>query len=216
MKIAFLGTSHAAKHLAKAAEDKGFEIVRLHEADMVFVSEDTQTDQHGNRNLDTIRALVQQAQSHSGPIVLTSQVPPGFTRSLNFNVWHQAETLRIVDAMHRAAHPEMIVVGCRDPEQQLPRPYLEYLRAFECPVLTMTWEEAEFSKVAINMMLAAQVDATNQLSAAAEKIGAKWSRVAEVLRHDQRIGPYAYLTPGRWEDSPHLLRDFVTLCEIEQ
>lgn len=215
MKICFIGTSHAAEHLARAAAEKCFELVRLHDADMVFVSEDTPTDAHGNRDLDKIRALLQVAQSHPGPIVLTSAVPPGFTRSLGFNLWHQAETLRMVDAMHRADRPEMIIVGCQHPQQVLPRPYLEYVSAFECPVLTMTWEEAEFAKIAINMMLAAQVDETNRLAAAAEKVGAKWSTVANVLRHDQRIGPYAYLEPGSWKDSRHLMRDFVSLCEIE-
>ncbi len=215
MKIHFIGASHAAQHLSHAAADKGFELVRLHEADIVFVSEDTPTDADGNRDLDKIRSLVQVARSHSGPIVLTSAVPPGFTRSLGFKLWHQAETLRILDAAHRAAHPEMIIVGCQDTMDSLPKPYLEYLKAFECPVLTMTWEEAEFAKVAINMMLIAQVDATNMLSEAAEKVGAKWSRIADVLRHDQRIGPYAYLEPGKWENSRHLKRDFQTLCEID-
>jgi UDPglucose 6-dehydrogenase len=215
VKICFLGTSHAAQHLSKAAADKGFELVRLHDADIVFVSEDTPTNAEGTRDLQPIRALLQVAESHPGPIVLTSAVPPGFTRSLGLRIWHQAETLRMIDAGHRAATPEMFIIGCPDLQESLPAPYQQYLAAFECPILTMTWEEAEFAKLAINSMLAAQVDATNALAAAAEKVGAKWSRIANVLRHDARIGPYAYLEPGRWENSPHLLRDFVTLCEIE-
>jgi UDPglucose 6-dehydrogenase len=215
LKIHFLGTSHAAQHLARAASDKGFHLSPLAEADLVFVSEDTPTAEDGTRNLDKIRALVQIAQSHAAPIVLTSAVPPGFTRSLGFTLWHQAETLRIRDAEHRAAHPEMIIIGCQHPQLQLPHPYVEYVNSFQCPKLLLTWEEAEFAKIAINTMLAAQVDATNQLAAAAAKVGARWPRIADVLRHDSRIGPHAYLEPGRWEDSPHLLRDFVTLCEIE-
>jgi hypothetical protein len=31
--------------------------------------------------------------------------------------------------------------------------------------------------------------------------------------YDKRIGTYT--TPGRWQDSIHLLRDYVTLKEIE-
>lgn len=215
MKICFLGTSHAAQHLSKAAADKGFELVRLYDADIVFVSEDTPTNADGERDLRPIRELLLGASPHPGPIVLTSAVPPGFTRGLGMRIWHQAETLRILDAEHRAAHPEMIIIGCPDDAVALPASYLEYVKAFDCPVLTMSWEEAEFAKIAINNMLIAQVDETNRLAAAAEKVGARWKTIAEVLRHDARIGPHAYLEPGNWEASRHLKRDFVTLCEIE-
>ena len=78
----------------------------------------------------------------------------------------------------------------------------------------MSWEDAEFAKIAINMFLASQVDTTNRLAAAAAKVSADWGKIAVVLAHDQRIGPHAYLTPGRWQDSLHLLRDAVTLEEI--
>ena len=145
------------------------------------------------------------------PIVLTSQVPPGFTRSIGIQ-WHQAETLRIKDAFERAFYPEMFIVGG---DGEIPAAYREYLEAFNCPILRMSLEEAEFSKIAINTFLAAQVDTTNRLAKAAEKVGAKWERIAEVLRHDGRIGRHAYLEPGRWEDSPHLLRDAATLRELE-
>jgi UDPglucose 6-dehydrogenase len=79
----------------------------------------------------------------------------------------------------------------------------------------MTWEDAEFTKIAINTFLAAQVDTTNRLAAAAKMVGANWGAIACALRYDARIGPKAYLQPGRWEDSRHLMRDHVTLCEIE-
>ena len=109
--------------------------------------------------------------------------------------------------------PEYIAVG--GPYNICPG-YADYLMAFQCPVLRMTWEEAEFSKIAVNMALAAQVDYTNRLSAAAAKVGVKWENVAKALKLDSRIGPRAYLVPGRWQNSPHLLRDAMTLSEIEQ
>ena len=67
------------------------------------------------------------------------------------------------------------------------------------------------TKIAVNMMLAAQVDYTNRMSAACAKVGADWREVSKALKHDKRIGPEAYLTPGRWQDSKHLYRDYVTL-----
>lgn len=216
MKLAFLGTSHAAVHLARAAAEKGFELAAPRSADLIFVSEDTPTDAEGRRDLDVIRGLVRTARECRAPIVLTSAVPPGFTRSLGFDLWHQAETLRMRDAEERARNPERLIVGARDPEAPLPEPYWAYLASFGCPILRMTWEEAEFSKVAINAFLVAQVEMTNRLAEAAALAGANWATVAEVLRLDGRIGPKAYLTPGRWQDSRHLLRDWRTLGEIGQ
>lgn len=215
MKVSFFGASHAARHLKAAALEKGFEVCVPHQADLLFVSEDTPTDETGKRDLSLIRRLVQAAALFSAPLVVTSQVEPGFTRSLGLPCYHQAETLRILDAAERARNPEMLIVGAQNPAAPLPAAYAEYLRAFACPILLMSWEEAEFAKVAINATLAAQVENTNRLAAAAERVGARWEAIAEVLRHDRRIGPHAYLAPGRWQDSAHLVRDARTLRAIE-
>ena len=211
--IHFLGSSHAAQHLKEAAVKRGVPVTdHKNLANVIFVSEDTATDDGGNRDLSAIRELVAEAARCTAQIVLTSQVPPGFTRSLGLpNIYHQAETLRIKDAKERALNPEYIAVGG---PQGICRVYAEYLLSFHCPVLRMTWEEAEFSKIAVNMTLAAQVDNTNRLAAAAEKVGAKWENVAKALKLDSRIGRNSYLSPGRWQASKHLLRDAVTLEKI--
>lgn len=215
-KLCFMGNSHAAVHLAAAAQAKGFEMVVPGEADVVFVSEDTPTNADGVRDMVPIRELAMVAIASGRPVVITSQCEPGWTRSLGggINLFHQADTLRIRDAAHRAMHPEMMIVGTFSPAAPLPAEYLEYLVSFSCPVLQMSYEEAEFAKVAINCFLAAQVALTNRLSRAAGRVDASWDRVREVLRHDSRIGPAAYLTPGRWQDSSHLLRDDLTLRRI--
>lgn len=208
--ICFLGTSHAAQHLREAAIKRKVEVTNDPEvADVLFVSEDTPTDASGNRDLAPIRELVTKAATTGAQIVLTSQVPPGFTRSLGIpNIYHQAETLRIKDAKERAYAPDYIAVGG---PQGICRAYAEYLMAFHCPILRMSWEDAEFSKIAVNMTLAAQVDNTNRLAEAASNAGADWKNVAKAMALDSRIGPHSYLTPGRWQDSKHLLRDHVTL-----
>ena len=217
--ICFLGSSHAPTTLAAAARSHGLRVTdQISLASLVFVSEDTPTDETGNRDLRPIKRLIDETSIRTqAPIVLTSQVPPGFTRSLNMaRVIHMAETLRMKDAMQRARFPEQFIVGVPDPQEYvLPRDFMTYLYApGDARVHIVSYEEAEFAKIAINMMLAAQVDATNRLSEAAVKVGANWGRVAEVLRCDSRIGPDAYLTPGRWHDSRHLLRDHVTLEAI--
>ena len=208
--IHFLGTSFAPQHLKTAAIKRGVPVTNgIEEASLVFVSEDAPVAKDGTRDLSKIRDLVEIARSTGAPIVLTSQVPPGFTRSLDIErIWHQAETLRIKDATLRAMNPDYIAVGG---ESNIPREYADYLIAFGCPVLRMSWEDAEMSKIAVNMMLAAQVDYTNMMSEACRKAGADWKQVSKALHLDQRIGPEAYLTPGRWQDSLHLLRDWHTL-----
>ena len=213
--ICFLGTSHAAQHLKDAAIKRGNKVCEKPEnASVIFISDDTPTDESGKRDLRPIRELVAKAASYSAQMVLTSQVPPGFTRSLGLaNIYHQAETLRIKDAEERAFKPDYIAVGG---PQGVSREYAEYLISFHCPVLRMTWEEAEFSKIAVNMMLAAQVDYSNMMSKYAHHFGANWEVVCKSLRLDKRIGPNAYLTPGRWQDSLHLLRDFNTLQQVEK
>ena len=211
--ICFVGDSHAAIHLRQGAEARGVKTVPYPNlATVIFVSEDTPTDENGVRNVEPIRALVRRVNAYNVPIVLTSQVPPGFTRSLELkNIWHQAETLRIKDSVYRAANPDYIAVGGTAP---IPPDYADYLIAFGCPVLRMSWEDAEMTKIAVNMMLAAQVDYANHLSAATATFGADWNQVRRALHLDKRIGPDAYLTPGRWQDSKHLLRDWNTLEDL--
>ena len=197
-----------------AAIKRGHEVTfNAKQADVVFVSEDTPTDANGVRDLQPIYELIDVARGIGKPIVLTSQVPPGFTRALGIDkIHHQAETLRIKDSEERAYSPDYIAVGGN--ESQWHPTYVKYLYSFGCPVLPMSFESAEMTKIAVNMMLAAQVDMTNKLAAAAAKVGADWYRVKHALALDKRIGPHAYTTPGRWQDSLHLLRDHVTLEAI--
>lgn len=212
MGLCFLGTSHAAVHLRNAARERGLPIVSAQDADVIFVSEDTPTDSDGRRDMRPIIKLIEQSRKYPAVTVVTSAVEPGFTRALGYHdIWHQAETLRIKDAAERARHPEMLIVGSYRGDEEIPPEYMFYLNAWKCPVLQMTWESAEFAKVAINCTLASQVENTNRLQKAAEKFGADWLHVANALMHDKRIGKYAYLTPGRWQDSKHILRDMRTL-----
>jgi len=215
--ICFVGTSFAPTHLRQAAKDRGLTLTDLQSSELVFISEDTPTE-NGVRDLVRIKNLISATVLEMKPnavLVLTSQVPPGFTRSLGLNLYHMAETLRVIDAPERALRPEQFIIGCEDPSKPLRSALLQYLTVFNCPVFQMTWEEAEFAKIAINMTLASQVESANRLSAAAKKVGADWDTIKNVLKHDRRIGPHSYLKPGRWQRSDHLYRDWITLKEIE-
>lgn len=214
--IHFVGTSYAAVTLKEAARRRGLKLTDdISKASLIFVSEDTPTDEYGNRDLSIIKEMVVDSLSYNVPVVITSQVEPGFCRQYNGKVYHQAETLRIEDGMQRAMHPEMFIVGSTIGSDIIRPEYDEYLFAFDCPVIHMTYEEAEFSKIAINAFLISQVETTNMLSQAADKCGCDWGKIAHVLRKDSRIGKYAYLSPGDWRNSKHLLRDYVTLQDME-
>lgn len=220
--IYFWGTTHAAQHLRMAAAVRGNTIAPdITKAEVIFICQDTPTNPDGERHQEPIAAdlgyvMAQRSDARPKPqIVITSQVEPGWTRahSLNWPIFHQAETLRIKDAFFRAIEPDYIIVGGEDCPNQS---YAKYLLSFQCPLIFGTWEDAEFSKIAVNMMLAAQVDAANMLSEAAQNAGANWGKVSEALRCDKRIGPHSYLTPGRWQDSLHLLRDAKSLKKYAQ
>ena len=218
--ICFLGDSHAPHTLAAAARANGLRVTEeISLASLIFVSQDTPTDEDGKRDLEPVRLLCLRALEDSKvPIVLTSQVTPGFTRNLRepARIFHMAETLRMKDAMERARNPEQFIVGVADPNEYiLPREFMHYLYSHgPARAHVMSYEEAEFAKIAINMHLAAQVDIASKLAKAAAKVGARWKPIADVLRRDSRIGISAYLEPGRWQDSRHLLRDHVTLEAI--
>ena len=218
--ICFLGDSHAANTLREAAFKKGLHTTNdPSRADIIFVSQDTPTDERGARDLEPIRAMVYHAEGFGKPIVLTSAVPVGFTRSLGItNIWHMAETLRIRDAMERALEPEQFIVGVADmADPWVPEPFANYLKAWgkwdpgEDPEYeAVTYEEAEYAKIAINVHLAHQVHVANQLAAKASILGCDWERIKRILQNDKRIGPHAYLDPGDPLASRHILRDWRT------
>lgn len=222
MKVYFEGASHLTHWSKVGASARGLQVCwHSYEADLICIAHDTPTDENGNRNLGMIQELIKMYRGER-PVLLMSQVPPGFCRKQNMpNLYHYPETLRISDSYHRAVNPEYIIIGCMttyepdigDGGIQHER-VMEYVNAFNCPFMSMSYEEAEFSKIAVNMMLAAQVDYANRMADAGTKIGANWDKIAGAIKHDKRIGS-AYLIPGRWQDSLHLLRDYLTLKEIE-
>jgi UDPglucose 6-dehydrogenase len=199
--------------MSVAAARRGFVPVpetEIDSAELVFVAQDVATDSHANRLYSSLPAF----WGCLKPVILCSQVVRGFCRRQELpDMYHQPETLRIIDATDRAYSPECIVVGCADPKDDIPKAYQTYLDAFQCPIVKTDYETAEFSKIAINMYLASQVDTTNRLAEAAKKCGANWDAIKLAVGYDKRIGTYT--TPGRWQDSIHLLRDYVTLKEIE-
>lgn len=162
-----------------------------------------------------------EAASSGATLVVLSQVPPGFTRSLDerlqrddadrrLQVFYQVETLIVGRAVERALQPERFIVGCREARRPLPASYEALLRSFGCPILSMRYESAELAKIAINLFLVSSVSTTNMLAELCETLGADWAEIAPALRLDRRIGPSAYLAPGLGLSGGNLERDLIT------
>src|SRR2546422_9622242 len=60
----------------------------------------------------------------------------------------------------------------------------------------MSIRSAEMTKHALNAYLATSISFVNELASLAETCGADVRDVVRALRHDRRIGPRAFLSPG--------------------
>jgi UDPglucose 6-dehydrogenase len=158
-------------------------------------------------------------------IVLMSQVPPGFTRALGghirhvrpelqFKLLYLVETLIFGDAVRRALQPARFIVGCAAASTPIPGLFQDRLEKFGCPILPMSYESAELTKVAINLYLVGSVTYTNTLSDLCEAIGADWSEIVPALRLDNRIGEWAYLRPSLGVAGGNLERDLINLRDL--
>ena len=176
----------------------------LEACEVVFLTLDVPVDVDGHSDLTGVRKLFEQIVRHVAPdttVVLLSQIPPGFTRSLVsspgiYNVssdrlFCQVETLIFGRAVERALHPERFIIGCGSAETKLPDAYAKFLDSFDCPILPMRYESSELAKIAINMFLVSSVTTTNTLAEVCEAVGAEWAEVVPALRLDARIGSKA-------------------------
>ena len=204
MRVGFAGETHLAQTNAKAAEIRGFDVVMvdgycepLSACDLVFIARDADTAE----DLEEVERLTRRVISATWtetPIVVLSQVLPGFTRKhleRHSLLFYQVDTIIMNCALERVLHPERHIIGCEHPDKPLPPALADYLEWFPAPVVKMGLESAELAKLAINFILASQVAAANTLKVAAASCRASWSDIIPALRLDARIGK-SYLEPG--------------------
>jgi UDPglucose 6-dehydrogenase len=201
----------------------------LKKADIIYIAPDIPTTDKGISNLEGIRKLIDLISpyiSRTSCLIVLSQVPPGFTRSLQKTtlstqldpgkIYYQVETLVFGIALHRALYPERFIIGTQDTKTPLDLKFESFLKAFNCPLLIMDYESAEFCKICINAFLASTVSTANTLEEICQKIGAKWSDIVPALRLDKRIGEYAYLMPGLGLSGGNIERDLRTITSLSQ
>lgn len=193
---------------------------QLHICDLLVVAPDVVTSPEGESDLSEVDVLMNTAikcASVGAPIILLSQVPPGYTRKFSTTreqIFYQVETLVFGLAVQRALSPERIIVGASHGDEKIPEPYAEWLRVFSAPVHVMRFESAELAKISINLFLAAFLSTTNSLAELAESVGADWAEIEPTLRTDRRFGEYAYLSPGLGISGGNIERDLVTFRRL--
>jgi UDPglucose 6-dehydrogenase len=209
--IGFSDYGHLGTHSAEASKINGFEVTeKIEECDIVYISPDRPSDVSPEEAVEKILPRLKK----DAILVVLCQVDPGFTRTIKwptYQLYYQVETLKINDeALERALNPERIIIG---DNEFIDVRYLTFLQSFNCPILHMSYESAELSKIAINLYLVAQLETTNKLAKIAEEIGANWNDIIPALQSDKRIGQHAYLKPGNGI-GPHLQRDVDTVAKM--
>lgn len=198
------------------------DINSLESCDIVYIAVDVPTNNFGASDLSPVEEIIAaatRAMKKDSILVVLCQVPPGFTRKLNWpeeQLFYQVETLIFGRAMDRAMNPERFMIGCTNPKDPLPPKLTQYLKSFHCPILPMRYESAELAKISINMFLVASVSTTNTLAEICEQIGASWSEISPALHLDKRIGQYAYLNPGLGIAGGNLERDLTTVINFSK
>src|SRR5215831_19514306 len=195
----------------------------LSSCDVVYVAPDVPTDDHGRGDVSGLTALIRDVAGAMNPdavLVILSQVPPGYTRTIGTwpleRLYYQVETLVFGQAVERALKPERTIVGSADPAAPLDSRFRAVLDAFGCPILPMRYESAELAKISINCCLVASVSVANTLAELSERIGADWNEIAPALRLDRRIGAYSYLAPGLGIAGGNLERDLATVLKLSE
>ena len=215
----------AEPHIGDALRSKALSLTwtddlsHLSSCEIVLIAIDTVLNPDGSNDDSEVKRLALLADSvvpEDTPLVIMSQVEPGFTRSLSTRrtAYYLMETLVFGRGLERALHPERFTVGSPTPEAELPIPLKLYLEQASCPVIVMSLESAELSKLAANYVLAANLTASNALAAVAEKIGASWTDVEGSLRLDERIGSKAYISAGPGIGGTNIPRDVLGIRRI--
>ena len=196
------------------------ELKNLNKCNIVYVSQDIRTNNKNKSDIKSILRLVNKIIKYINKqclLVIYNQVPPGFTRKIKWpknQLFYQVETLIFGKAIKRALKPERIILGCLRPNNKINKTLNHYLNSYKAPIIKMSYESAELTKISINLFLISSVIVTNKLSEVSEKIGAKWFDIIPALQLDKRIGKYSYIKPGLGISGGNLERDLENIINI--
>jgi UDPglucose 6-dehydrogenase len=196
----------------------------LRDAEILWVTFDTPVDDDDHADPGWVRAQLDTVRAHVNPhtlVIVSSQIPVGFTRKLQ-GEWSaedatlsfacSPENLRLGQALKAFRSPERVIVGLgeRADDHQIG----ELVAPFSGSVEWMSLESAEMTKHALNSFLAMSVAYANELARICERVGAEAHEVERGLRTDPRVGARAYVSPGPAFAGGTLARDISFLTEL--
>lgn len=201
----------------------------LQGADVLWLTFDTPVDEQDQADVGFVRDRLERVRDAVRPgtlVLISSQVPVGFTRGLardwagrdvRFGV--SPENLRLGKAIEAFRTPDRVIVGLSHPEQDrdlVTRLFLPFGPANSGQPPRIEWmslESAEMTKHALNAFLAVSVTFINELAGLCEAVGANVKEVERGLKSEGRIGPRAYLAPGSAFAGGTLARDVSFLVD---
>lgn len=225
MRVAIVGNGQLAACLNEVLKPH-HQLVPILAAEVIWAAQDTAVLPDGTANSD---AIATELAAHFGCfksgslVVLSSQVPPGFTQKLRHR-FRQAHPVPEVEFCYLLENikansgaagwsaQRAFVVGTFGGVWVESRMRL-LLKPFPQPVLFMRTASAELAKTAINGFLATNIAYANELADVAALCGASPSEIELAMRSDARIG-VAPVTPGRPFANEHLGRDLRYLLAL--
>jgi UDPglucose 6-dehydrogenase len=194
-------------------------------ADFLWVAFDTPVDDKDRADVAYVAGKTLEAVRHlkrDGGVIISSQAPVGFVRSLELECARRypeknivfacsPENLRLGKAIAVFSDPDRIIIGVRR-EEHISR-FEPVFRKISPRLEWMRTESAEMTKHAINSFLAMSVVFANELAGICESVGADAAEVARGLKTEERIGPKAYVGPGTAFAGGTLARDINFVIE---
>lgn len=124
-----------------------------------------------------------------------------FNNSLDFDVVSNPEFLREGSAVKDSLNPDRIVIGVMkdSSENLLERPLKimkELYSNFNAKIVETDLWSAELDKLLSNTYLSLQISFINKAAELCSATGADVSKIAESMKLDKRIGPFAFLRAG--------------------
>lgn len=181
----------------------------MQEAQLVFLSVGTPTEDTGEMSLTALWSALDQLEAWSSGtrriIVIKSTVPVGTAERAEarlrerlpanclLDVVSVPEFMREGSAVRDFFEPSRIVIGSSSAEATERLAQLH--QRLPGPILTTDRRSAELAKLAANACLAVKISFANEIAALAEQTGADYPSVARSLGLDPRIGPH-FLAAG--------------------
>lgn len=234
LRIGFIGQGFIGKSYADDFLKRGYDVVRyglqseyvgnkekIAECDIVFIAVNAATvpagtlrdDGHPAVRYDDSNVSATPALARPGAIVvIKSTLPPGTTEAIQTRypdriILHSPEFLLETTAAKDAANPERNIVGIPVDDEAHRNAANRVLSLMpQAPYeLVTSAKNAELIKYGNNAFLFAKIVFANMFYQLAEKHGADWEIIREVIGKDPRIGP-SHMDLHLSDDAPGVMR----------